>query len=51
MSIFQGVHELRHFRPNICSISWSSDLDTQYADELHYDEFESLPDSDWEYNG
>jgi hypothetical protein len=30
--------------------SWR-DFAKEHADELHYDIFESLPDSDWEYNG
>lgn len=30
--------------------SWR-DFAKAHVDELHYDEFESLPDSDWEYNG
>lgn len=29
--------------------SWRS-FAKEHADELHYDEFESLPDSEWEYN-
>jgi len=30
--------------------SWR-DFAKEHADELHYDEFESLADSEWEYNG
>ena len=30
--------------------SWR-DFAREHADGLHYELFESLPDSDWEYNG
>lgn len=31
-------------------VSWRA-FAREHADELHYDSFESLPDSEWEYNG
>ena len=30
--------------------SWR-DFAKEHSDELHYDNFESLADSEWEYNG